>query len=218
MGYDACEHIQGLLPAYVDEALAAEERRAVDAHLAGCRACRLEAQRWARLDGLLDTHLAAVEPVEETEVEALVARLHQKRPVWRMAPQPVRFWRRWAPSAAFAAMAALLALVGSYTPGLSLALAKDAVLDEAAAVAASSRELTQVAPEDAVALYADAATWPRDAAEGARRQWSGGLGLIQALTRRVGLAPLATCLLLLLAANLMVARGVRGAPRSLQGG
>lgn len=215
---ESCEHIQDLLPAYLEEALGADERRAVGEHLAGCRACRLEAESWARLDGLLDEHLAAVEPVEEAEVEALVQRLREERPVWRIAPEPVRFWRSWAPAAAFAVAAVLLALVGSYTPGLDLAVAKQTVLDEAAAMAASSRELPRAAPEEAVALYADAATWPREAAEGARRQWGEGLGLVQALTRRVGLAPLATCVMLLLAANLMVARGVRGTPRSLQGG
>jgi len=218
MTHCTCEHIQDLLPAYVDEALSADDARAVRAHLADCAACRVEAERWARLDGLLDEHLSGAEPVPSADVESVIGRLHQERPVWRVAPAPVRFWRSWMPAATVAAAAVLLVLAGLYTPGVSLASAKDALLDEAASVAAESRELPYAAPEQAIALYEDARSLPKHAALGASRQWDAGLNLAQALTRRVGLAPLATCVLLLFAANVVVARGVRGRPRSLQGG
>jgi anti-sigma factor RsiW len=215
MSETRCTHIQELLPAHVEGAIAPEEAQAVRAHLAECPGCRAEAERWERLEGLLNVHLRSIEPVEEPAVEALLTRLRAERPVWRIAPEPVRFWRRWAPGAALAAAAVLLA---GYAPRISVDGARDALLDEAAAVAATSRELPRVAPGEAAALYAEAATWPRTAADRARRQWSEGLGLAQAVTRRIGVAPLATCLLLLVAANLLVARGIRDAPRSLQGG
>jgi len=218
MSYHTCEHIEDLLPAYVDHALSADDARAVRAHLADCAACRVEAERWARLDGLLDEHLPVAQPVPSPDVEGLIQRLHRERPVWRVAPAPVRFWRTWMPAAGVAAAAVLLALAGLYAPGVNLDDAKEALLDEAMAVAADSRQLPQVAPEQAMALYEDARSLPKHAALGASRQWDASLSLAQALTRRVGFAPLATCVLLLFAANVMVARGVRGRPRSLQGG
>jgi len=213
-----CEHIRELLPAHVDGALGAGEAGLVCAHLAECGECRREAERWARLDGLLETHLRTVEPVDEADLQALLARVHREAPGRRRALEPVRLRGSWIPAGVLAAAALVLALLGSYTPEVSLAGARDALLDEAATVAASSRELTRVSPEDAVALYAETTAWPRSAAAHARRQWGTGLGLVETLTRRVGLAPLAACLLALAAANLMVARGVRAEPRQTEGG
>jgi len=212
-----CEGIRERLPVYVDEALDAAEAELVREHLAGCAACRSEAERWARLNGLLTTHLQGAEPVDEAEVEALLARVRRERPEWRLAPESALLRRSWTPAAALAVAAVLLALLGGYPPDLNLGAARETLLDQAAGVASSSRELTRV-DQDAAALYADAVTWPREAADGARRQWGESLGWAESLTRRVGVAPLGVCLLILAAANVAVARGVRIRPRRAQGG
>jgi hypothetical protein len=101
---------------------------------------------------------------------------------------------------------------------VNMAAARDAALDEVVAVVSESRALPQATPEEAVAFGLDLARLPKHAALEAARQWDEGQGLTQALTRRVGLAPLVACLALLLAANFLVARGVRGTPRPLPGG
>jgi len=217
MSHDPCDTIRDLLPAHVDGALHPGEAEAVDTHLAGCAACRRERERWVSLNRLLDQHLAAEEPVTSAEVEAVVQRVRAERPAWRVAPTPVRFWRAWLPAAALAAAALVLVLIGGYAPEVRLADAKGALLDQAAAMAQGSRTLPQSAPEEAVAFYADAVEWPGQAAAGAVRGWDSSQAFTQALVRRVGLAPLAACLLLLLAANLMVARGARLAPRAVSG-
>jgi anti-sigma factor RsiW len=217
MSHDTCDAIRDLLPAHVDGALDAATAETVGAHLAECAACRREREQWVSLNRLLDEHLATAEPVPSAEVEAVVQRVRAEKPAWRVAPTPVRFWRAWLPVAALGATALVLVLIGAYAPGLHWASAKGVLLDQAAAVAQESRALPQSAPEGAIALYADAREWPGQAAAGAARGWDDGRVFAQSLVRRVGLAPLATCLLLLLAANLMVARGARLAPRAASG-
>jgi len=218
MTHTTCEHIRDLLPAYADDGLGADEAQAVRVHLRACAACRLEAARWAALDRLLTEGLTAPEPVSQAEVEAAVQRVHETRPAWQAAPVPVRFWRSWLPAAAVAAAAILLAVLGSYAPEADVARAKGALIDEAARLASDPRELAAVRPGELVAVGTEAREWPGRLALDAAYQWDAGLSLAQSLGRRVGLAPLAVCVVLLLAANLMIARRVRETPRSLQGG
>jgi len=217
MSHDPCDYIRDLVPAHVDGALDASEAEAVSAHLAGCVACRRERDQWVALNQLLDEHLAAAEPVSSAEIETVVQRVREQRPAWRVAPTPVRFWRAWLPAAALGTAALLLTLAGAYTPGLELADAKSVLLDQAVTMAEQSRTLPQSAPEEAVALYSDAKEWPKQATAGAVHGWDEGREFMQALARRVGPVPLAACLFLLLAANLIVARGARLAPRAVSG-
>jgi anti-sigma factor RsiW len=75
-----------LLPWYVKGRLRTEEVRRVETHLAGCRACRTEAEGLTRL---FDAHTAAAvdRPVDDAKLEALFDRIdryeatHQREPV-----------------------------------------------------------------------------------------------------------------------------------------
>jgi predicted anti-sigma-YlaC factor YlaD len=202
-----CKEIRELLPLFVDGALGEAESRSVRDHLGGCRECRREADRWAALDRVVAAGLTFEEPTAAADVEAVVQRLREVRPAWQAAPTPVRFWRNWAPAAALAGVAVILAVAGLYSPGVDLSAARSRIGAEAAAV-----------PDDFVALNEAARSWPGQAREAALEQANQGAALAEAVLRWVGPAPLVACAVLLLAINLVCARSARLPRQRLQRG
>jgi hypothetical protein len=212
-----CDRVRALLPHHADGEVSEAEARAIREHLAACAACRRAAAEWRALNRIVDEGLQAEASVSEAEVEAAIRRVRQARPMWQAAPAPVRFWRSWAPVAGLAALAVVLALVGMRSSGLSLPSAA-AVREETAAFVVAPGELATELPDDYKALRHSAGSWPEQAIEALGSQWTRGTQLSQAVTRRIGVLPLVACALLLLAANFVLAREVRGTRGTLQRG
>jgi hypothetical protein len=213
-----CERVQALLPHYADGEVGAGEARLIREHIAACARCRREAAEWAALNRILGEGLRASEPVSADEIEAAVLRVREVRPIWRVAPTPVRLWRRWAPVAGLAAAAVLVALASANSPWLDLNDAGATIRDETAALALAPAELAADVPRDYRDLRRSIGSWPQQAVNDLAERWSRGAVLSQAVTRRVGTAPLAACAVLLLAANFAFARGVRSSHGRLQEG
>jgi len=96
-----CERMETRLVAFLDGRLEAAERVEVDAHLAGCAACRARAEEFRALWGVLDA-APAFEPSA-----AFDARLRQ-----RIAGEPRAWWLGWlVPSPRMAVAAALLVIL-----------------------------------------------------------------------------------------------------------
>ncbi len=99
----SCERVQIRLIAFLDGRASATERREVEAHLAGCAACRTRAEEFRRLWGLLG-ELTAIEPSPSFD-----ARLRQQ-----IAATPQRSLWHWlapAPRVVYAFAAMLLLAV-----------------------------------------------------------------------------------------------------------
>ena len=79
-----CENVEKGLIAYVDERATAAERRDVEAHLAGCAACRARVEEFRSLSALLG-EVPATEPSFGFD-----ARVRQ-----RVAAEPERGWFAW---------------------------------------------------------------------------------------------------------------------------
>jgi anti-sigma factor RsiW len=214
----ACDRVRALLPHHADGELSEADARAIREHLTGCAECREAAAEWMALNRIVDEGLRLAEPVPADEVDAVIRRLRQARPIWQAAPAPVRFWRSWAPVAGLAALALVIAAVGSSLPPPSLADAGAAIRDQTTALVLGPGEFAGGVPQDYQALRRSARSWPEEAAEALVGQWNRGTQLSQAVTRRVGVLPLAACALLLLAANFAFAREVRSVHGRLQGG
>jgi len=121
---------------YALGALAPEERRAFEAHLAGCDACRAEVGSFAEVAGLLAYGAPSAEPPVGLR-DRVLAEARRVRPI---APAP----RRRAPAAWLAAAAALLLAVAAGVEAWRLAgdvralEHRMAVLDSTIAVADST--------------------------------------------------------------------------------
>ena len=213
----SCESIEDLLPLHADGELAADEALLVHAHLAGCAACRAEAERWQALNGLLDHGLGAPEPATAAEVEAVLQRLRRETPVWQNAHLSARLGRAWMAATALAAGLVLLVLSLRGVP-LGIGQAQNAVIDQAADLAEEPRDVARTLPGELVGLYAEARATPVRVALEATQRWDATLGLTDALSRRTGIGPLVALGLLLLIANLLVARGLRTPRGALQRG
>jgi hypothetical protein len=213
-----CDRVRALLPYYADGEVGEAEAAILREHIAECAECRREADRWTALNRIVDRGLRVEEPVPAGEVEEAVRRVREAKPVWQVAPTPVRFWRSWAPMAGLAVLAIAIALVGVNRPPLELADARAMVRDETAALVRAPAQLAAGVPRDYEALRRSARLWPQQTVASLAEQWERGAALSQAVTRRVGPAPLAACALLLLAANFAFAREVRGSHGRLQGG
>jgi anti-sigma factor RsiW len=213
-----CDRVKALLPYHADGEVSEADARAIREHLSGCAECRQAAAEWRALNRIVDEGLRLEEPVSADEVEAAIRAVHQAKPLWQAAPAPVRFWRSWSPVAGLAALALIIAIAGLNLPQLSLAGASAAIRDETAALALAPGELATQVPHDYQALRRSARFWPEQTVDALVSQWSRGAQLSQALTRRVGVVPLAACALLLLAANFAFARQVRSAHGRLQRG
>jgi hypothetical protein len=100
----SCSRIEKQMMPYVDGRLKLSEQQQVEAHLAGCAACRVRVNEFRAVSGLLD-ELPQIEPsgAFDARVRALVA------------AEPVKqsWWAVFAPSprAAFAASLLLLATI-----------------------------------------------------------------------------------------------------------
>jgi anti-sigma factor RsiW len=93
-----CEDVEKGLIAYADEVAAPAERRAVEAHLAGCDACRMRVAEFRAVSNLLG-ELPAIEPSFGFD-----ARVRQ-----RVAAEPQPGWFAWlVPQARLALSAAML--------------------------------------------------------------------------------------------------------------
>jgi hypothetical protein len=100
----SCSRIEKQMMPYVDGRLKVSEQQQVEAHLAGCAACRVRVNEFRAVSGLLD-ELPQIEPSSafDARVRALVA----------AEPVKQRWWAVFAPSprAAFAASLLLLATI-----------------------------------------------------------------------------------------------------------
>jgi hypothetical protein len=100
----SCSRMEKQMLPFVDGRLKASEQREVEAHLAGCAACRVRVNEFRAVSGLLD-ELPQIEPSG-----AFDARVRA-----RVAAEPVKqsWWAVFAPSprAAFAASLLLLATI-----------------------------------------------------------------------------------------------------------
>ena len=104
MGKMSCSRMEKQMLPFVDGRLKVSEQREVEAHLAGCAACRVRVNEFRAVSGLLD-ELPQIEPSG-----AFDARVRA-----RVAAEPVKqsWWAVFAPSprAAFAASLLLLATI-----------------------------------------------------------------------------------------------------------
>ena len=104
MGNMSCSRMEKQMLPYVDGRLKVSEQREVEAHLAGCAACRVRVNEFRAVSGLLD-ELPQIEPSG-----AFDARVRA-----RVAAEPVKqsWWVVFMPSprAAFAASLLLLATI-----------------------------------------------------------------------------------------------------------
>jgi anti-sigma factor RsiW len=104
MGTMSCSRMEKQMLPFVDGRLKVSEQREVEAHLAGCAACRVRVNEFRAVSGLLD-ELPQIEPSG-----AFDARVRA-----RVAAEPVKqsWWSVFAPSprAAFAASLLLLATI-----------------------------------------------------------------------------------------------------------
>src|SRR5882757_9322229 len=104
MGTMSCSRMEKQMLPFVDGRLKVSEQREVEAHLAGCAACRVRVNEFRAVSGLLD-ELPQIEPSG-----AFDARVRA-----RVAAEPVKqsWWAVFAPSprAAFAASLLLLATI-----------------------------------------------------------------------------------------------------------
>ena len=107
----SCERMETRILGYVDGRLKESERLEVEKHLATCAPCRLRAEEFRAVSGLLD-ELPVIEPSPEFDVRvrALVAAEPVKQSWWS--------WLHVQPRVAFAASALLLAVLwlGYRTP------------------------------------------------------------------------------------------------------
>src|SRR5712691_3663558 len=100
----SCARMEGKILGYVDGRLKESERLEVEKHLGSCAACRLRANEFRAVSGLLD-ELPVIEPSAAFDL-----RVHA-----RVAAEPAKqsWWAWFAPSprVAFAASMLLLAVV-----------------------------------------------------------------------------------------------------------
>lgn len=122
-----CEECQASLADYLGHALAEAERAAVQEHLLGCPACRLEAELEARLEACLADAPTSTPPagfalrvLERARAEGLVSTRASRAPVrtaswaaWVALPGAPRRWRLLRGLAAAASLAALA--LGTYS-------------------------------------------------------------------------------------------------------
>jgi anti-sigma factor RsiW len=93
-----CEQLQETLVAYLDIKAKPSERRQVAAHLAECAACRVRAEQFRLLWGVLDElPMVPPSPAFDAAVRARVAQEPRRTSFWN--------WARPAPRLAFAAAA-----------------------------------------------------------------------------------------------------------------
>jgi predicted anti-sigma-YlaC factor YlaD len=206
-----CRETRERLPEFADGAIGEVDRLRLTAHLEACATCRQELRRWEALNHLLDAGLRTEEPVTPDGVEEAIARVHQARPVWRVAPAPLRFWRTWTPAATLALAAAILAAVGWRTPWNDLGLSRELLRQPAQAFAAGPADLADLAHE-VTALGGTVRSLPAAAETEFREQWDEGTSRAQALVSWAGPVPIAVAVLMLLVMNVAFARGAL-APR-----
>ncbi len=100
----SCNRIESRILAYVDGRLKASEQREMEAHLAGCAACRVRVNEFRAVSSLLE-ELPLIEPsgAFDARVRARVAAEPVKRSWWA--------WLAPSPRVVFAASLLLLATV-----------------------------------------------------------------------------------------------------------
>jgi anti-sigma-K factor RskA len=105
------DHVEELLALYALGGLEPDELRRVEAHLAGCAACRREADQWLGLTALVGQSALPVKPKPELR-PAVLRRIQNQRP--RRAAAPPRRVLGPALNRAFAALGvvALVSLLG----------------------------------------------------------------------------------------------------------
>src|SRR5712692_1953103 len=118
----SCARMEGKILGYVDGRLKESERLEVEKHLGSCAACRLRANEFRAVSGLLD-ELPVIEPSAAFDL-----RVHA-----RVAAEPVKqsWWAWFAPSprVAFAASLLLLATVwiGTHSNSSQIPIAQEDV-------------------------------------------------------------------------------------------
>ncbi len=202
----ACGDIRDLLPLFVDGALGPADDRRLREHVAACADCRREAERWAALDRLVAQGLAGEAAASDGEIEAVLRRVHETRPVWQVAPAPMRFWRSWAPLGALGLAAVALTLLGLYSPWPHLTGAPAALRNDLAAVVTEATDLVAAVPNDVSGVPQAVRAWPHEIRHDALDGWDQAAALAQSALGWTGPAPFVICLLLVLAVNLAFAR------------
>ncbi len=135
-----CRHeLAELLPLYAAGTLADDERRALDAHLAGCAACREELAFWQQVGAAVTAEDRALPAPSPALLEGALARARRKRPsplalargpfarAWALLAAQVPLVRRelWTASALVMAVGYLAAILqgGSQSGAIIQALA-----------------------------------------------------------------------------------------------
>lgn len=115
----SCSRMEKKILGYVDGRLKESERLEVEKHLAGCAACRLRANEFRAVSGLLD-ELPIIEPSPAFDL-----RVHA-----RVAAEPVKqSWWAWFPAPRVAIAAAMLVVamvwVGTHSSNRQPQIAQD---------------------------------------------------------------------------------------------
>jgi len=84
-----CAELEILLCDYVDGTLRAEERTALESHLAGCSACAELAKDVASVTAFIETVAPAEPPAE------LLTRILHELPIGRPSTEKRSWWRKW---------------------------------------------------------------------------------------------------------------------------
>jgi hypothetical protein len=90
-----CDELAALLPLYAAGTLGAEERHRVEAHLAGCAACREELAFWREVGGAVVAEDRALPTPSPAALEGALARVQRRRPS-PLAPFRGPSVRAWA--------------------------------------------------------------------------------------------------------------------------
>src|SRR5260370_37443426 len=105
----SCARMEGKILGYVDGRLKESERLEVEKHLGSCAACRLRANEFRAVRGLLD-ELPVIKPSS-----AFVLRVHA-----RSAAQPAKQnWWAWFPPSPRLAFPASILLLATVSPALT---------------------------------------------------------------------------------------------------
>ncbi|MGQ9730909.1 MAG: anti-sigma factor family protein [Candidatus Zipacnadales bacterium] len=218
MNRQPCQRFEHLLPLYVDEALTEGETSAVRAHLRECPVCHAEVERWRALNRVLTKGLRVCESVSEAETKAAIMKVHMVKPIWRIVPSPVRFWRSWMPVATVLVGAALLTTLILQVPAVIWDHTQTLFREEAATYGAEARDLPEIMPTEFVNLTKTVRTLPHTVLEEITEQWERSGAFSRSITARTGRGLLLGCALVLFAANVLLAGKMRVAHQSILGG
>jgi anti-sigma factor RsiW len=84
-----CTRMEDKLIEYLDGRAKPAERHAIEEHLSSCADCRIRAEEFRALSGVLDDlPLVSPSPVFDATLRARIAAEPQRRPIWNWLPSP----------------------------------------------------------------------------------------------------------------------------------